>query len=50
MFFSNEKITSKRALPSWAFEYTSVTPEILCSDFSIRLTISRSTVSGDAPG
>jgi hypothetical protein len=31
-------------------ECSSVTPEIDCSDFSMRLTISRSTVSGEAPG
>ena len=50
MFFLNENCRSNRALPSVELEYTSVTPEMLCNDFSNRFTISRSTVSGDAPG
>src|SRR5450830_591176 len=38
------------AEPSEAVLLVSVTPVMLCSDFSMRLTTSRSTVSGDAPG
>ena len=50
MFFSNLKISTMRAWPSDAVARTSSTPEMLCSAFSIRFTISRSTVSGEAPG
>src|SRR6185369_12464719 len=38
------------AWPSEAVERSSCTCEMLCRDFSTRLMISRSTVSGDAPG
>src|SRR5471030_2148369 len=46
------KANSMRMLaePSCAVLSVSVTPVIDCNDFSSRLTISRSTVSGEAPG
>ncbi len=50
MFLSNLKISTICALPSLAVERTWSTPLIVCSDFSMRLISSRSTVSGDAPG
>ena len=50
MFFSNLKTSTMRALLSLAVDRTSSTPEMLCNAFSMRLTISRSTVSGEAPG
>ncbi len=50
MFFSNTNSITTWAWPSRAVERTSFTPEMLCSAFSMRLTTSRSTVSGEAPG
>ncbi len=50
MFLSNLKTITMRAWLSPAVERTSSTPEMLCSARSMRLTISRSTVSGEAPG
>ena len=50
MFLLKLKITTRRALLSLAVERTSSTPEMLSSDFSMRLMTSRSTVSGLAPG
>ena len=50
MFLSKLKISTSRALPSLAVARTSSTPAMPCSAFSMRLTTSRSVVSGDAPG
>ncbi len=50
MFLSKLKISTICPLPSRAVERTWSTPEIVCSDFSMRLISSRSTVSGEAPG
>ena len=44
------KKISTRALLSLAVERVWSTPEMLCKGFSMRLMISRSTVSGLAPG
>src|SRR3954467_9930209 len=50
MFFLNWKMMTMRALLSEAVERVSLTCGMLWIDFSTRLMISRSTVSGDAPG
>ncbi len=50
MFLWKLKMTIIRAWLSDAVERTSYTCGIDCSAFSTRLMISRSTVSGDAPG
>ena len=50
MFLSKLKNITSEALPSLEVERTRSTPEMPCSAFSMRLTTSRSTVSGDAPG
>eukprot|EP01137_Pigoraptor_chileana_P016080 Opistho-2@5630 len=50
MFLLKLNTSTIWALPSLAVARTSLTPEMLCSDFSMRLMISRSVVSGEAPG
>ena len=50
MFFEKSKISTMVALPSRAVPSVRSTPEIDCSAFSMRLSTSRSTVSGLAPG
>ena len=50
MSFLKSKMMTMRALLSEAVERISYTCGMLCSAFSTRLMISRSTVSGDAPG
>ena len=50
MFLSKLKISTISALPSFDVERSLSTPEMVCIDFSMRLTSSRSTVSGEAPG
>ena len=50
MFLLNSKNSTSVALPSREVELTRSTPEMPCKAFSIRLTNSRSTVSGEAPG
>src|SRR2546430_11844722 len=50
MFFLKLKMITNCAWLSLALERISYTPVTLCSVFSMRLTTSRSTVSGDAPG
>jgi len=50
MFFEKSKTSTMVALPSREVELERSTPEMLWSAFSMRLTTSRSTVSGDAPG
>ncbi len=50
MFFLKLKMIRIRAVPSEAVERISYTCGMLCRAFSTRLMISRSTVSGEAPG
>ena len=50
MSFLKSKMMTMRALLSEAVERISLTCGMLWSDFSTRLMISRSTVSGEAPG
>src|SRR5689334_10557493 len=50
MFFLKLKMMTMRALLSEAVERVSLTCGMLWMDFSTRLMISRSTVSGEAPG
>ena len=50
MFFEKSKISTTVALPSRAVAWVRSTPEMDCSDFSMRFTTSRSEVSGEAPG
>jgi hypothetical protein len=50
MSFLKLKMMMICARPSEAVERSSYTCEMLCRDFSMRLMISRSTVSGEAPG
>ena len=49
-FLLKLKMITTVALLSAAVARIWYTPVMLCSDFSTRLTISRSTVSGEAPG
>ena len=49
-FVLKENFRKMLAEPSFESLLISVTPEMLCRDFSRRLTTSRSTVSGEAPG
>ena len=49
-FLSKLKMRMSVALPSAEVERSWSTPEMPCSAFSMRLTTSRSTVSGEAPG
>jgi hypothetical protein len=50
MFLSKLKNSRNWALPSRAVACTRSMPEMVCIVFSMRLTTSRSAVSGEAPG